>query len=307
MLAVYLLQPYHRPPLTAMLPNGVLPLQMIYKTTTSIHKDFYLMCNKPHGALSCRSTSCTCESHLKELSTYYDTVMSALLTSAKHLSHETTRNWVVPGWNDIVKESHEAARLNFLHWRRCGSPRSGPEFDDMKRTRATFKRNKRFCDNNKQHLQAEKFAIYMLKKDHKSFWKNIAITNNSKIPSPTKIDNCSGSADICNMWHDHYKDILNSVPKNHEIIDNLNTLLSNIDTDKNMVVYPTEIGEFINSLKSGKSPGHDRITSEHLKYAHESHHVILSLLFTFDLFIQKIHNKSKRYNTLGYKQDRNVK
>ena len=61
-------------------------------------------------------------------------------------THNTSRKFNVPGWNDLVRDSHQTARETFLIWRSAGSPRHGPLYDLMKIKRAQFKRNKRHCE-----------------------------------------------------------------------------------------------------------------------------------------------------------------
>ena len=51
----------------------------------------------------------------------------------------------VLGWNNLVRDSHLAARESFLIWWSAGSPHLGPLYDIIKMRRAHFKRNKRLC------------------------------------------------------------------------------------------------------------------------------------------------------------------
>ena len=45
----------------------------------------------------------------------------------------------IPGWNDSVKDLHEAARDAYLLWKHSGKPRQGVVYDIMKQARAKFK------------------------------------------------------------------------------------------------------------------------------------------------------------------------
>ena len=44
----------------------------------------------------------------------------------------------VAGWNDIVRDKHDAARAAFLDWVAVGKPRHGPVFVLMNRSRAAL-------------------------------------------------------------------------------------------------------------------------------------------------------------------------
>ena len=56
--------------------------------------------------------------------------------------HNMFPKHTVPGWNHLVRDSHQAARESVLIWQAVGSPRRGPLYDLMKIKQAQFKRSK---------------------------------------------------------------------------------------------------------------------------------------------------------------------
>ena len=80
-------------------------------------------------------------------------------------AHNSSSKHFVLGWNDLVSESHQAARESFLIWRSAGSPRHGPLFDIMKTKRAEFKRRKRLYEKNAETLKADRLASKLSCKD----------------------------------------------------------------------------------------------------------------------------------------------
>ena len=44
-------------------------------------------------------------------------------------TYNTFSKHIVPGWNELVRESHQAAKESFLVWRSAGNPRHVPLYD----------------------------------------------------------------------------------------------------------------------------------------------------------------------------------
>ena len=84
-------------------------------------------------------------------------------------------------------------------------------------------------------------------------------------------------ASITNMWHDHFKGLLNCV-------DNITHRKYVLDSIGNMPTQydwftPVEIMSAIEGLNGSKASGTDNVFAEHLKYAGAKIHVLLSLCF----------------------------
>ena len=59
-----------------------------------------------------------------------------------------------------------------------------------------------------------------LEKDMVSFWKGMKKENISRLPLPSKVDNCVGEEEISNMWQIHYQSLLNSVESLASVFNN---------------------------------------------------------------------------------------
>ena len=66
--------------------------------------------------------------------------------------------FVVPGWNNFVKEYYNAWREAFLGWRQAGCPREGPIALHMRMSPARFKHTLKGCWKREEDLRAEAFA-----------------------------------------------------------------------------------------------------------------------------------------------------
>jgi len=63
--------------------------------------------------------------------------------------------------------------MAFLCWLDAGKPKFGYYFDNMKRTRATFKLALRYCKNHIDELKADACAESLFNKDPRKFWKDV--------------------------------------------------------------------------------------------------------------------------------------
>ena len=76
----------------------------------------------------------------------------------------------IPGWNEVAKYANHSARECFLLWRANDSPRYGPLYQQMRLSRAHFKRILRQSKAHKTRKQADSLAKHLLFKDSTSFW-----------------------------------------------------------------------------------------------------------------------------------------
>ena len=66
----------------------------------------------------CDNINCSDQSHKAAIDNMYGDIINAMKDSADFLtSQPKTRHTQIPGWNDVVKDLHTAARESFLFWR----------------------------------------------------------------------------------------------------------------------------------------------------------------------------------------------
>ena len=228
----------------------------------------------------------TCSVHLSLIDTYYRDIMQAIhhamqiAIPVKHCNF--TSDYIIPGWNDIVSEKHEAARAAFKDWVTLGKPKFGPLFITMKKTRASFKLAVRYCKQHEIQLRADACASHLVNKDPLAFWKEISRTNNAKA---TVHANCIGSAhgdtEIANMWRDHFDRLYHS---NSDIIsrDEFYNVLNDRDLS-NYTVTVSDICEAISKQKTGKAMGLDDIPME--AFIHGGTRLGVHLALIFNCFV----------------------
>ena len=149
----------------------------------------------------------------------------------------------------------------------------------MKRTRCTFKYILRKCKKEDGKAKADMLAMKFIKKDCKSFWKEIKKINGSdKSVLATTVHGVSGSENIVNMWSGYYKELLNSSDSkvsSHYVKSTFN----DCDPD-GFCINAIDVREAVKKdLKKGKSVGLDNLSSEHFIYSADRLYVMLALVF----------------------------
>jgi exonuclease III len=163
--------------------------------------------------LTCTDQKCINHNHKCAIDKMYGAIIHALEDASAVFMPEKSKHHgqTIPGWNDYVKESHCDAREAFLMWQAHGKPRFGPVCDLMNKTRARFKYCLRYCKSVEDKAKADAIAKKFLNKDCKNFWKDIKKLN--KVGADvlaTTVDSVTGENNVCNMWRDHYNNLLNS-------------------------------------------------------------------------------------------------
>ena len=228
----------------------------------------------------CDSTSCRSPAHVSAINRYYNAIVDALTQSSKAITSNFKLSFKqVPGWNDYCKVAHSEAREAFLLWIANGKTKQGPAFSQMCRTRAVFKSALRNCKNIKDRAVADSIAKKFLDKDSNEFWKQINKVNSEYSPPlPQTIDGVTGKKQIVNLWKNYFQGLLNTSNDLSKKAD-VDRALYNCELPEGSFFTSNDICAAIKKLKSGKSPGLDKLSSENFKYASERLFVMLSLLY----------------------------
>jgi len=117
----------------------------------------------------------------------------------------------VPGWSDVVKDKHAAARSAFLDWVSVGKPRDGYVYQLMYRTRVEFKLALRHCKAAEEQFKADARARALAcKQNPGAFWKGISKDSCKKATSHVnKAGDAVGADDACEMWQEHFGRLYN--------------------------------------------------------------------------------------------------
>jgi hypothetical protein len=225
---------------------------------------------------SCCDKMCDKSYHKMVIDRLYGDIVRALKESSIMSKHrKKLKRKVVAGWNKHVARAHREARLKFQSWELQGKPATGVIYDEMCKTRKIFKSRLKWCQDHETQIKMDILASHHARNDFSSFWKHTNRLQN-KPGQPVSVDGVSELVGIANIFVDRFK--VNSP---------LGPSKSCIDTEPNVERKITfsvkEIAAAIKSMTKGKSPGHDGLSIEHLKFAGPHLPRVLFLLFNYCL------------------------
>ena len=223
----------------------------------------------------CRDTFCDNEYHYQRIEQLYNELVACLTSCAPSSRKRAFKT--VPGWNDYVKNWHDASRESFLLWVDAGKPRQGPQYELMKRCKARFKYALKQSQYNEKSLRADALANKMLSKNYESFWKDVKYVNAAKLSLPSNIGDICGAKNIADMWKEHYSKLFNLCDCN--MMADYNCTYTD-----GMIVTPKEVADCIKCLKCNKSAGPDGLVGEHFKFSSPKLHNILAV-FISSMFV----------------------
>jgi len=168
---------------------------------------------------------------------YYNDIVTCInASSSKAIPSKKSKgfaaDYTVPGWNDFVRDKHDAARSAFLDWVHAGKPRQGALNDIMKRTRASFKLAMRYCKQHEDSLRADALACSLAGNDYNKFWNTVRRCNNNKaVGFANVVDGCSGADAINERWRSHFECLYNSIVDNYSASQFKERISDNADYD----------------------------------------------------------------------------
>ena len=134
----------------------------------------------PHEALRCIDANCTNVNHRNDLNKFYDNITESMSKASEAIfdnkcAGTNRRNCThsVPGWNEHVNELHNIAR-----------------------------QDQQIGDSLANKLQDSK-------PEH--FWKEINRISKCKVTLPNCIDGVTGANNICELWNNHFHQLLNCI------------------------------------------------------------------------------------------------
>ena len=226
-----------------------------------------------HELFSCTNVNCSNVLHLQYIDEIFESMKNILLSATERYSVQKSRNFkIIPGWNDYVKHFHAEARRHFLLWKSNGKPLTGIFIDNMKQSRAEFKRALNECKVNENAIRRQKLLDKLNDKDYKGFWKEVDLIKNSNIKDADSIDGIKDKHTICEMFSEKYKRIFS---KNNIAIA---ADVSQKRENTYFRISHTDINNGINKLKP--SIGMDGIHANHLKFCPDSYRFLISELFS---------------------------
>ncbi|XP_022818122.1 uncharacterized protein LOC111350703 [Spodoptera litura] len=251
------------------------------RNTNQIDK-YHRICNSklklidfPPEFQCCADGMCNIDEHKFLLDDMYNKIINILTRAAKASYSLPKRNnyRYVTGWNRYVSDAHRRARFCFQTWVSAGKPKSGDLYIRMCESRKMFKSRLASCQKNEKQIKMNIIAENHFNKDFSSFWKN------TKKLSP-------GSGLPASVGGEHDPHDIACAFRRHFRVESPLGPASGVPAAENLITAISvrcnakTIANIINKMVRGKSPGHDDLSIEHLKYAGIHLPRVLSMFFS---------------------------
>uniref|UniRef100_A0A2A4KA90 Reverse transcriptase domain-containing protein n=1 Tax=Heliothis virescens TaxID=7102 RepID=A0A2A4KA90_HELVI len=180
---------------------------------------------------------------------------------------------VIVGWNKHVAEAHRDAQQKFKVWVWYGKPTTGPYYNDMYETRKIFKSRLKWCQDHESQIKMDIIASHHSKKNFCAFWKH---TNKlqTRPGIPVSVGGVSEPEKIANLFKECFT-----------VKSPLGPSRTLINAEPGMALgvnfKSVEVAKSISSMSRGKSPGHDGLSIEHLRFAGPHLPRVLAMLYSF--------------------------
>jgi len=213
---------------------------------------------------------------------FYTDIICALhnasYASIPRKKHSFYKYW----WDEELVLLKETAIKSFKLWSALGKPRTGAEFDCMRRDKLLYKMAIKAKSVNDANQFSNSLNDALLDKDMNAFW----ITWRSKFGNqqlPSVIDGASNEKDIADRFATAFQSVCvpNSAERHEQLqsqfIARFARYTGDAYGDGNIDVELVE--KCVNKLKKGKASGVDHLTAEHISLAHPVLIVQLTLMF----------------------------
>ncbi|XP_026744251.1 uncharacterized protein LOC113505646 [Trichoplusia ni] len=250
-------------------------IEQYNKICNSLFRDL----DYPTEFTGCDGKLCNNVDHKVIISNMYNNIVKILREWAvrSYILHKKKPR--VIGWNKHVRSAHDQARIAYLTWIQCGKPTIGPIYNNMCETKRVFKSKIKWCQNNELQLQVDMLATHHKAKDFNSFWKltNKLVPKNSL---PVSMNGICDHKGISNLFKDQF--MVQPQPCNIQgALSSKRPRADTVMSDMNTLVRAKDIVAIINGMKRGKSPGHDGLSIEHLRFAGKHLPRVLAMFYNF--------------------------
>ncbi|RVE53771.1 hypothetical protein evm_001663 [Chilo suppressalis] len=145
-----------------------------------------------------------------------------------------------------------------------GCSRTGPVYNEMIESRINFKSRLKWCQNHSEQLKMDMLSSKHSKHDFRKFWKATKSLN-GKHSLPVSVDGVNDIKSITDLFREQFT--VKSPRCSSHSANNMYDMLGPCNREMGTRFLAKDVKNAIQSMSHGKSPGHDGLSIEHLRYA----------------------------------------
>lgn len=230
------------------------------------HENLKLI-NFPNEFVLCADKNCCDISHRSIINNLYHDIVKILTDGAilTYKSRKFKKGKNIIGWNKHVSAAHREARFKLNVWFLYGKPSNGLIYEDMCKSRKLFKAKLKWCQTNQEQIKMDIIASNKKDKHFSKFWKNIKKLE-LKPNLPASVDAVSDPKQVADLFRKHFT--VRSPGGNSGVPRRVHDDgTSHCSDTAPMRITASEVRKVIQTMSTGKSPGHDGLGIEHLRHA----------------------------------------
>jgi hypothetical protein len=242
--------------------------------------NFFMEKSNSSVAVDCRFNSNNKMAAVSYIETCYAKLVRGLNDAARihipALEPQSLKFW----WSQVESDLKNNAILSHREWLNSNKPRSGQVHEAMKNDKYRYKIHLR--EQKKSHLNGitDSLCDNLIRKDSKTFWK----TFNSKLGAKKKIekviDGNITDSDIAENFALYFAKICSPNSPGHfinaqDVFRNNILSYSRAELVSKTFITLDLVDSTIHKLKKGKAASLDKLTAEHVMYAHPCVTVII--------------------------------
>ncbi|ELT95073.1 hypothetical protein CAPTEDRAFT_210950 [Capitella teleta] len=172
----------------------------------------------PVDALACNEFECGV--HSEVLRNYYSEIMNAIISSAERAIPKQ-RKRALAGWSEYVSPYKEKAMFWHRIWSDSGRARHGWLHSLMLSTKREYKRVSRWVVRNQDKLMACRMSDSLSTNKSRDLWSEIKRIKEGVQGRTNIVDGRVGESEICDVFHDGYEHLYQSVPSDQSELEEL--------------------------------------------------------------------------------------
>lgn len=220
-----------------------------------------------------------------------DEIVDTLWTCSRSCIPSVRKNLLKFWWNEGLSELKNASVVSNNLWKSAGKPRSGDIYLRRQQARLNYRRKLREAKRLEKSSYSDDLHDSLVNRDNVKFWQAWR-SHFGKQDRKFIIDNSCDPKVTADNFATFFRDISNPVVKSRDVELECEYVahraLCSADWFLSKYVDAELLGDTINGLTRGKSPGPDGISSEHVIYAHPVLTGILVILFNFILICGRV-------------------
>ena len=234
---------------------------------------------------------CSCEHHLFQIETYFNSLLSALETCDSILPRKSTHGKKGKVfWTENLSQLKRDSVLAYDKWQLEGRPTSGPSFDHKKHCHYTYKAELRRQQRISAAEKSEALGNELMDKNFTGFWKTWKRISQTRNPPVNRINDAVTEQDIASVFQSYFQEIFgeNSTEAHRVLQQKFDERFPEyIASRRSESISPflltwDDMITITGKLKLGKSTN-SNITAEHI--LHGSPKLIVHLHLLFNSFL----------------------